>query len=139
MNEYKFIDLYLGLNKAFNSSITDQMMDQFLCLSGDNNPIHVHEDYALSRGFANKVVYGLLTSALYSQLIGVHLPGKFCLLHRIDIKFTKPVYVGDLLKVYGEITHLNEAYKQAEIKAHICKQDGQFVSRSKIYVGLIDA
>ena len=136
MNEYRWQDLKIGLKHELLAKITEEMMERFLRDTGDCNPLHVDDAYAQSVGFRSRVVYGLLTSSLYSNLIGVQLPGKFCLLHGIDISFVRPVFVGDTLKISGEITYLNDAYKRAQIKAQITNGVAQVVSRAKIKVGI---
>ena len=80
----------------------------------------------------------MLTASFYSTLIGVFLPGKYCILQGIDIQFNKPVYSGDHLTISGMVTYINDAYKQLEIKASIINQDHKKVSKALIKVGLID-
>ena len=102
MNTYVFNEIKVGMSAAFNVVVTEEMQDNFLKLSGDNNPMHVDCEYATLSGFKDRVVYGMLTSAFYSRLAGVYLPGRNCLLQECKISFNKPVYIGDKLKVYGE-------------------------------------
>lgn len=139
MNSFTLDDISVGLTQSFDTSVATDMLDKFLEISGDINPLHVDRDYALSKGFKDKVVYGLLTSAFYSTLAGVYLPGKYCILQGLDISFSKPVFVGDTLTVTGTVSYVNEAYKQLEIKASITNQNGAKVSKAKIKAGLIDA
>ena len=138
INEYHWNDLSVGLCHEFQATITEIMMKHFLMDSGDCNPLHVNTTYAKQSGFKSHVVYGLLTSSFYSTLVGVHLPGKFCLLHGIDISFIKPVYIGDKLTVSGQITYVNNAYKQAEISAMIVNMNGEKVSKAKIKIGIVN-
>jgi 3-hydroxybutyryl-CoA dehydratase len=77
----------------------------------------------------------MLTSALYSRMVGVYLPGRFCLLHGIQVDFSNPAYVGDWLTVKAEIAHLNDAFRRIEIKASI-ENGAQVISKAKIRVGL---
>jgi 3-hydroxybutyryl-CoA dehydratase len=139
MNSFTLGDISVGLTQSFDTVVTEDMLGKFLEISGDTNPLHVDLGYALSKGFKDKVVYGLLTSAFYSTLAGVYLPGKYCILQGLDISFSKPVFVGDTLTVAGKVSYINEAYKQLEIKAVITNQDGVKVSKAKIKTGLIDA
>lgn len=138
MNSYRWKNLSVGISADFESTVTDEMLDLFLTLSGDHNPLHCDEAYARSKGFHSRVVYGLLTASFYSKLVGVYLPGRFALLQSTDIQFLKPVFSGDLLKVFGKITFLNEAYKQIWIEANIQNQNQDIVSKAKIKSGLID-
>lgn len=138
MNSYIFSQIQIGLEHSFEKTITSTMMDKFLDISGDNNPLHVDSDYAKEKGFEDKVVYGLLSSSFYSTLVGVHLPGKYCILQGLDIQFSKPIFINDELEIVGKVSYINEAYKQIEIKAFITNQHNKKVSKATIKVGLID-
>lgn len=135
MNAYRWSELHTGLTHSFSVQITPEMMQDFLRLSGDSNPLHVDPAFAKESGFPDVVVYGMLTSALYSRMVGVYLPGRFCLLHGIQVDFSNPAYVGDQLTVRAEIVHLNEAFQRIEIKASI-ESGTQVISKAKIRVGL---
>jgi len=137
MNQYNWEDLKLGLKHEFHASVTDEMMDHFIHDFGDSNPLHVDTGYAKVHGFRARVVYGLLSSSFYSTLVGVHLPGQKCLLHGIDVTFVKPVFVGDELTISGEINYLNEAYKQAHIRAQITSGQGVLVSKARLKIGVL--
>ncbi len=135
MMEYRFEDLTLGLKHSFEAVFTDEMAQQFAQISGDVNPLHIDPAYAASVGFASPVLFGMMTSSLYSTLVGVYLPGKYALLQGIDIDFNSPVFAGDKLVVQGEIVFLSEAYKRLEVKASIRKQDRKLVSKAVIRAG----
>lgn len=123
---------------SFSETITQSMLDSFILLSGDHNPLHADANYAKKKGFKDRVVHGFLSSALYSRLVGVYLPGQYCLLHSAKINHKAPVYVNDNLLVSGEVVYLNEAYQQIELKAHITNQDNKIVSKATLNVGVSD-
>ena len=136
MNQYRWGDLSIGMNHSFEATFTDSMAEDFARLSGDVNPLHVDRDYALAAGFPGPVLFGMLTSSLYSQLVGVYLPGKFALLQGLDLHFNAPCHACDRLRVEGEIVFLSDAFHRMEIKASIRKQEGKLVSKALIRVGL---
>ena len=135
MMEYSWSDLYIGLRHEFDAAFSAEQATAFAALSGDINPLHVDKAYAIGAGFPGPVLFGMLTSSLYSQLVGVYLPGKFALLQGIQIDFSSPCYVGDHLHVVGEVVFLSEAYRRLEIKATIRNGDGKLVSKALIKVG----
>ncbi|MDA9279883.1 MaoC/PaaZ C-terminal domain-containing protein [bacterium] len=138
MNEYKFSDIQIGLEESFKVKIDVFKMDKFLEISNDINPLHIDSNYAKEKGFKSIVVYGLLTSSFYSTLVGVYLPGKYCILQGINVQFSKPVYIDDTLKISGKISYINVAFKQVEIKASITNQNNKKVSKATIKIGVID-
>ncbi len=137
MNEYRFEDLYIGLTESFEYVVTQDKMDLFKALSGDYNPLHNDSEFAKSKGFDDKVVYGLLTASLISQLGGVFLPGKNCIIQQIQCKFPSPAYIGDRLLVSGVVEELNDTVHQAVIGVLIKNQFNKKIVRAKLYVGFL--
>jgi hypothetical protein len=77
----------------------------------------------------------------FSKLEGLFLksnslPGKYAMLQGINIKFNKPVFVGNHLSIMGEVTYVYDAYNVLEINGKILTQDSKKVSSAKITVGL---
>ena len=133
---YTMADLAPGVSESFTAVVTPEKMEQFYALTGDCSPIHRDADYAAGRGFAGRVVYGMLGASLVSTLAGVYLPGEHCLLHGVECKFAKPIFIGDTLTVKGTVERVSEIGSEAEIKAVITNQDGKRVTRGIIKAGL---
>lgn len=138
MNNYRFEDLKIGTSESFTVTVTSEMMDSFLNLSGDENPLHTDSDFAKKQGYNDRVVYGLLTTSFISKLVGVYLPGKYCLLQGIEVKYSKPVYVNDVLIIKGEVEELHESVKRATIKVTITNQDEKKVVKASAQVGFLN-
>ena len=136
MNHYTLADMTPGLTESFTVTVTEEMMAAFEALTGDCSPIHVDADYAKGRGYPGRVVYGMLGASFFSTLAGVYLPGEHCLLHGVECKFARPVFIGDTLTVSGTVTDVSEAVAEAQIKAVITNQDGKKVTRGVIRAGL---
>ena len=139
LKEYKFEDIKIGLEEQFQVSITDKMLGSFCEITGDINPLHNDLEYAKSKGYNQKVVYGMLTSSFVSTLAGVYLPGKYSLIHSVEILFKKPVYLSDNpLTINGKVIEINETFKQFTIKFEILNSKQQKVVRGKMKVGVIN-
>lgn len=138
MNHYSYEDLYVGLEESFNVTISDEMMEQFCNLTGDKNPLHNEDEFAVKRGFEKHVVYGMLTSSFLSTLAGMYLPGEKSLIHRIEAEFPKPVYVGDCLTVVGKIQEKNDTFRTVIMKIIIINQKKDKVCRGKMRVGFLE-
>lgn len=136
MNHYTLAEMTPGLTESFTVTVTEEMMQDFERLSGDCSPIHIDEDYARVRGYPGRVVYGMLGASFFSTLAGVYLPGEHCLLHGVECKFARPVFIGDTLTVTGTVLRVSEAVAEAEIKAVITNQEGKKVTRGIIRAGL---
>ncbi len=137
MNNFTYEELELGHTESFSVTITQEMQDSFRAMTGDVNPLHSSEEFAKAKGYDGVVVFGMLTSSLYSTLAGVYLPGEKSLVHSCEAKFMKPVYIGDTLTVEGKVDEKNDTYGLIRIKAVIRNQNGVKVSKASLQVGLI--
>lgn len=139
MNEYKFKDIKIGMEENFQVSITEDMLDSFCKMTGDINPLHNDLEYAKSKGYKEKIVYGMLTSSFLSTLAGVYLPGKYSLIHSVEILFKKPVFISsNPLTIKGKVIEINKAFKQFTIKFEILNNKQERVVRGKMKVGVIN-
>ena len=136
MNCYGFDDLFVGMSAQFKRKIDGEMITSFAQVSGDVNPLHIDADYARRSGFENQVAHGMLCSSLFSELVGVHLPGENCLLTDISVVFSKPVFIDDEVIVDGSIVQLSPAFKSAKIDATIANENSEVCIRAKIGVVL---
>lgn len=138
MREYKMKDLSVGMSESFKVLVTAEMMQKFLDITGDENPLHVNENFAKSKGFKDRVVYGMLTASLISTLGGCYIPGKFCLIQGVEIKFARPVFIGDELVVTGEVSKVEFDLRYLEIKGTIRNQKNEKVLRGLLKAGVMD-
>lgn len=136
MNHYTLADITVGMTESFSFDVTEEKMRLFYDLTGDDSPIHMDEAYAAGRGYPGRVMYGMLGASLFSTLAGVYLPGEHCLLHSVEAKFAKPVFVGDTLTVTGTVTDVNDTFGEITIKAAITNGEGKKVTRGVIKAGV---
>ena len=136
MNKYCINSIKIGLKQQFVADITQEKLNAFTFLSGDINPLHTNEEHAKKLGHPGVVVYGMMTASLYSTLVGVYLPGKNALLQDIETRFSRPVFIGDILSIEGEVVEVHKTLKRIEIKATIRNQHGKIVSRARIHSGI---
>ena len=138
MNQYTLAEIEVGMKAVFHKTITKEMEDAFRVISGDENPLHKDDTFAveISNGkFPGHAAFGMLTASLYSTVAGMYLPGKYSLIHSFEeLSFTKPVFVGDDLTVEAEVTDKEIALKLIRLKVTIKNQNNKLVSKAKMKV-----
>lgn len=127
----------MGTKESFQVTVTGEMLEQFGLITGDFNPLHTDESFARQKGYEGKVVYGMLTASFLSALAGMYLPGERSLIHRVEVEFPKPVYVGDILNVTGRITDMNETFRIFEMKVIVTNQQQDKVLRGKMRIQVL--
>ena len=138
MNEYRITDISAGHQESFSVTVTEDTMAKFRAITGDINPLHVSDEFAKEKGFPQRVVYGMLTASLISTLGGVYLPGKYCLIQGVEVRFAKPVFIGDVLEVTGEAVKVDRDLRYLEIKVTIRNQRNEKVLRGLLKAGVMD-
>ena len=68
------------------------LLKQYADASGDQNPIHQNEEFALSVGLPNVIAHGMLTMALVGKYVSDFADGSANVLE-FSARFTKPVIV----------------------------------------------
>lgn len=134
MNTYSYEELVVGMQCSFETCITQKMMNQFMEITGDRNPLHNDEKFAIKKGYRGRVAYGMLTASFMSTVAGMYLPGEKSLIHQVEGKFLKPVYVEEPLTVCGEIKEKYDLFRMIEVRVVIYNQDNEKVYKGKMKV-----
>lgn len=128
------------LNKGdkFNRSFTvsPNIYSGFIDLFKDNNPLHVNEEYAISKGFKGVVMHGNILNGFLSYFIGECLPTKDVIIHSQHIDFNRPVYLNDILEFEAEAEEVFESVKVIKYKFLFKNTEGKKVAKGYIQIGL---
>lgn len=127
VNQVKWEDLQIGDTGTVTKTITEADIINFAGIIGDFNPIHVSVEYAETTQFRQRVAHGMLTASFISTVIGNCLPGINALYLSQNIKFIKPVYIGDTIKARGEITCLISEKRRMVLKTIVENQKNEVV------------
>ncbi|QBC42339.1 MaoC family dehydratase [Iodobacter fluviatilis] len=103
---YCMEDLALGLSAEYRKTITETDVVLFAGISGDNNPMHIDEEYAVKTRFEGRIAHGMLSASLISTVIGTRLPGAGAIYMGQNLKFLKPVKIGDTVTALVTVLEL---------------------------------
>ncbi len=101
-----FEDLSVGMREVLMKSVMDTDVIGFAQLSGDDNPIHLCDDYAAGTRFGQRIAHGLYTASLISAVLGTRLPGPGAVYRSQTLNFHAPVRIGDVVTVVVEVVEL---------------------------------
>jgi hypothetical protein len=87
---------------TFTIDVDEDALASFAEVSGDFNPLHVDAAFAAGTPYRHRVLHGAFCAGLVSRMAGMHLPGKGCLLHGIQLRFIAPIIPPVTLRVDGE-------------------------------------
>ena len=103
---YYFEELMLGMQASHRKTITASDIEQFADLSGDDNPVHLCNEFASSTIFKERIAHGILTASLLSTVLGTKLPGPGCIYVSQSLNFRAPVRIGDEVVAKARVSDL---------------------------------
>jgi 3-oxoacyl-[acyl-carrier protein] reductase len=101
----------------------------FADLSGDDNLLHVDDDFARSVGHSTVVSHGMLTAALVSRVIGTRLPGHGSLWMSQEFEFSGTVQAGDVITATVEVTRVRSEERILDLVVWVRNQFEETVLR----------
>ena len=115
----------LGKECEISKTITKADIESFMNLSGDRNPIHHDIEFAKRTFYKKPIAHGLISASLISTGL-TKLMGAGNLWLSQNLKFEKPVYVGDTVIAHLKIIAIDSNNK-FKIETIITNQKGKEV------------
>ena len=133
-SEYSFDEIEIGMQKSFRIFISEDRLDDFAKLSGDDNPLHMNEEYASSTSFKKRVCSGMFLSSFFSTLVGMYLPGKHALHISQSLNFVNPCFIGEMITVEGKVIDKSVSTKIIKLETTITNESGKRIIDGKAQV-----
>jgi acyl dehydratase len=107
-----FEDFFVGQkNISAVRSMTEEDILSFAGLTGDNNKIHVDEEFARRTPYGRRIAHGLLGLSMAVGLLmktGMLDDTVIAFREILEWKFTKPVFIGDEIHAEIEVTQMKQ-------------------------------
>jgi len=94
-----FDEIAVGESASLSRTLSKDDIALFAVMSGDVNPAHLDEPYAEHSMFHRIIGHGMWGGALISTVLGTRLPGPGTIYLGQDLRFRKPVGIGDTITV----------------------------------------
>jgi 3-hydroxybutyryl-CoA dehydratase len=121
MNGLFLEDLKVGMSAMFGKTVTEADIATFAGVSGDTNPVHLHEGFARSTKFGQRVAHGMLSASFISAVIGTKLPGPGAIYVSQTLTFEAPVAIGDTVTAVVTVTGINDERRRVTLKTQCFK------------------
>ena len=121
-----FEDLTIGQSAETTQIVGAADVEAFAAVSGDTNPVHLDEAYAMTTPFQGRIAHGMLSGAYISAMLGTTLPGPGAIYLTQSLRFRRPVKIGDPVVTRVTVLALDERRAHATLTT-ICQVDGKTV------------
>lgn len=119
INGYDIEDLTVGMSASFTKTLTDADITMFVGVSGDNNAVHIDDEFAATTPFKGRIAHGILTASFISAAIANRLPGPGVIYLGQNLKFKAPVRPGDTVKATVTVKEIDLARGRVSL-ATVC-------------------
>ena len=116
-------DLKVGQKAILKKKITENDINQFSLVTGDNNPVHINEDFAKHTIFKKRIAHGFLSASLISTVIATKLPGPGSIYLKQSLKFLAPVFIDEEISVKIVVLEINNEKKKVKLLTECFKSD----------------
>jgi 3-hydroxybutyryl-CoA dehydratase len=129
MNEldgYDIEDLNTGMCATFAKTITEADIVLFASASGDNNAVHINEEFAQTTQFKGRIAHGMLTASVISAAIAGRLPGPGTVYLGQNLRFKAPVRPGETVHATVTVKELFPEKGRVSLTT-VCTVNGKVV------------
>ena len=120
--EYK-----IGDRVTYSRTFTKEDVETFARISGDDNPLHLDEDYAGKTQFGARITHGIFTLSMFSKIFGTMYPGLGGIYMQQDAKFLRPVYLEEEIEAEVELIEFQEDKKIGTFTTRCYNEKGKMV------------
>lgn len=121
-----FDELTVGQSAEMSRVVGAADIEAFADVSGDINPVHLDEAYAKGTAFGERIAHGMLGASYISAILGTRLPGPGAIYLSQNLRFRRPVKIGDLVVARATVTSLDDAKGRATLET-VCEVGGKTV------------
>lgn len=122
-----FDELCIGDKAHLTRTVTDLDIVRFAALSGDFNPLHLDDAYASTTAFGERIAHGLFSALLLTAAVATKLPGPGTIYRGQEMKFQRPVKIGDTLTAELEVLEKKRRGNLVLIGCTMTNQRGEVV------------
>ena len=92
-------------------SFSQEDVNNFSSITGDDNPIHIDEEQAEKSIFKKRIMHGFLSGSVFSKVFGTIWPGNGTIYLSQNMKFLKPMFTNEKYLAKFEVIEILPRYK----------------------------
>ncbi len=119
----KINNLHVGYTSRVSVRITEEMVNDFARISGDYNPIHMDDEFAKTTRYKKRIAHGMLAASFISRALNEAI-GQGGVYLSQTLKFTNPIYIGEMIHVNLKVTAFREEKGFASVETTVTDDAG---------------
>jgi 3-hydroxybutyryl-CoA dehydratase len=112
----KIDELEIGQSASYERTVSEEDIVRFAEVSGDDNPVHLDEEFASKTLFKGRIAHGMLGAGFISTVVGTKLPGNGSIYISQSLKFRAPVRIGDTVVTTATVKSIDKERKRVTME-----------------------
>jgi len=126
----------IGDEASLTKQFTIEDIETFARIAGDENPLHLDQDFARNTVFGKRIAHGLLVAGLISAVIGNQMPGRGSVYLNQTLTFKKPVFPNDKITARVTVTNIKESKNIYTLATRCLNQNNETVIEGEAIIML---
>ena len=127
-------EMKIGDHASVTKTVSETDVYLFAGITGYLNPAHTNEVAASKTMFKTRIAHGMLGAGFISAVLGMYLPGPGTIYMGQELKFTKPVHIGDTVTATATVEEIILEKNRVILDTTVVNQDGEIVIKGKATV-----
>ncbi|WP_027002891.1 MaoC family dehydratase [Hugenholtzia roseola] len=111
--------LEVGNSYRLPFSYTQEQVNRFAEVTGDNNPLHSDEAYAATTPFKRPIMHGFLGGSVFSKIFGTLFPGEGTVYLSQNLRFMRPMFVDTPYEAVLTISEIDREKHRATVQTQV--------------------
>ena len=108
-------------------SFSQEEVVLFAKVTGDNNPVHLDEEYASKTLFKRPIIHGMLGGSVFSKVFGTMFPGEGTIYLNQNLQFLRPMLVSTNYTAQFEVLDIDREKHRATVSTIVINEEGKKV------------
>jgi acyl dehydratase len=117
----------IGDTFEHNFSFSQEEVVLFAKVTGDNNPVHLDEEYASKTLFKRPIIHGMLGGSVFSKVFGTMFPGEGTIYLNQNLQFLRPMLVSTNYIAQFEVLDIDREKHRATVSTIVINEEGKKV------------
>ena len=127
LENYPYDEIDVGDSAYIQRTLTMADIQAFAAVSGDTNPAHMDPEYANDTLFHGVIGHGMWGGSLISTVLGTVFPGPGTIYLEQNLRFSRPVRIGDSLTVTVTCSAKHDDKKAIDLECTLVNQKDERV------------
>lgn len=113
------IEVEVGGSFSYAFRFTQDDVQDFARVTGDNNPLHLDAEFAATTAFKRPIIHGMLGASVFTKVLGTQFPGFGSVYLGQTMDFLRPMFVDTDYEAVFTIQSIDSYKHTAQIATDI--------------------